>query len=380
MFIACSLVAYVSAATPELFVPKDKVTQIILRPADNTEKNYYLTPNLVRINHHEILITIKRGTSHGWEQEADAGMLRFDTVANKIIDSRIIGHIPQKKFQLTMGTVLGDGTLAMFTDLQTTGDDGRHYRAGMRFTRSRDAGATFEPWRAFPLIAGVEYGYPFDFIVEGHTVFMLAMTFGYRPGERWSVDVVKSPDDGKTWSFVRNLKAEFGGFPINESGFARFERGFIVATRGYDHTARLQRTDADFKLEQQVDLVKTCPYVNDYIGWPRVFTRDGRYYLLGRNWTKKPAQAITARASNFPSMADNQQLCLLRFDPRTLAIDRVVVLDNADGTMPVVDGYYGVPYWQERDGRTRFNVISYRAVGVAQPDIIRLEFDWNEVR
>ena len=55
-------------------------------------------------------------------------------------------------------------------------------------------------------------------------------------------------------------------------------------------------------------------------------------------------------------------------------------LDNENGHMPVVDGYYGVPYWQERDGRVWFNTIIYRAIGLTQPDIVRLEFDWAEVR
>jgi hypothetical protein len=70
----------------------------------------------------------------------------------------------------------------------------------------------------------------------------------------------------------------------------------------------------------------------------------------------------------------------LRFDPQTLSVDRVVVLDNEGGQMAVTDGYYAVPYWQQRDGRLRFNTIIYRAIGLKHPDIVRLEFDWDEVR
>ncbi len=161
---------------------------MLLRSSDFKERNYFFTPNLVRTSDREILITIKRGTSHGWEQEADAEMLRFDTVANRILEQRTIGHVPGRKFQLTLGTFFGDGSLGMFTDFQHTGDDGRHYRNGMRVARSADRGATFGPWRELGLVDGVEYGYPFDFIVEGGTAYMLAMTFGYRPGGRWSVD------------------------------------------------------------------------------------------------------------------------------------------------------------------------------------------------
>ena len=369
-----------AAGAPELLVPRVKTTQVILRSSDFKERNYFLTPNLVRTSEREILITIKRGTSHGWEESADAEMIRFDTVDNRVVEMRTIGHVPGRKFQLTLGTFFGDGTLAMFTDFQHTGDDGRHYRNGMRVARSNDRGATFGPWEELGLVDGVEYGYPFDFMVEGSTAYMLAMTFGYRPGGRWSVDALRSTDDGRTWRLVRNLSAEFGGFRINESGFARYGGGFIVATRGYDRAIRLQRTDGTFALRKQVNLVETCPLVRDYIGWPRVFQRDGRYYLLGRNWTEPPAKRIVDRPANFPGIPDNQQVCLLRFDPESLVVDRVVVLDNEGGQMAVTDGYYAVPYWQERDGRTRFNAIIYRAIGLAHPDIVRLEFDWDEVK
>ncbi|MSU72692.1 MAG: hypothetical protein EXS43_10170 [Opitutus sp.] len=376
--IACASPA--RAAETELFVPRFKTAQVLLTPADHAEQNYYLTPNLVRVSDREVLITFKRGSSHGWEAEADAGLLRFDTVANRVVEDRTIGHLAGRKFQLTMGTIFGDGALGMFTDLQTTGDDGRHYRAGMRSAFSSDRGATFGPWQELGQINGVEYGYPFDFIVEGNTAYMLAMVFGYRPGARWSVDVLKSTDHGRSWGFIRNLKQEFGGFPINESGFVRHGAGFIVATRGYDHAVRLQHTDGEFRLQRQVDLTQTCAYVKDSIGWPRLFTRDGRYYLLGRNWTETPATKLEMRPAGFPGIPDNQQLCLLRFDPDTLAVERVVVLDNDGGHLPVIDGYYGVPYWQEREGRVWFDTITYRAIGLNQPSLVRLEFDWNEVR
>ena len=94
---------------------------------------------------------------------------------------------------------------------------------------------------------------------------------------------------------------------------------------------------------------------------------------------RRPRNSISVR-SIFPAFPDNQQICLLRFNPATLEVERVVSLDNENGHMPVVDGYYGVPYWQERDGRVWFNTIIYRAIGLTQPDIVRLEFDWAEVR
>jgi hypothetical protein len=46
----------------------------------------------------------------------------------------------------------------------------------------------------------------------------------------------------------------------------------------------------------------------------------------------------------------------------------------------LTDGYYAVPYWQEHGRKTYFNVITYKALGGAPPDIVRLEYDWDEVR
>ena len=73
------------------------------------------------------------------------------------------------------------------------------------------------------------------------------------------------------------------------------------------------------------------------------------------------------------------QLALFKFDPQTLAITRHVVLDNAE-QQPVADGYYAQPYWTEQQGRTGFHVITYKSGAQKVPDIIRLEFDWEEVR
>ena len=73
------------------------------------------------------------------------------------------------------------------------------------------------------------------------------------------------------------------------------------------------------------------------------------------------------------------ELALFRIDPATLRIARWVILDNAERAK-VTDGYYAVPYFQDRAERTWLDVITYRGVDGAHPDIVRLEFDWDEVR
>jgi hypothetical protein len=73
------------------------------------------------------------------------------------------------------------------------------------------------------------------------------------------------------------------------------------------------------------------------------------------------------------------KLSLFRFDPLTFAISKHVILDNAEEEN-VIDGYYAVPYWQERRGHSYFNTIIYKRPISRNPDIVRLEFDWEEVR
>jgi hypothetical protein len=226
------------------------------------------------------------------------------------------------------------------------------------------------PERMAP-VNGVLYGYPLDFTSEGATTWQLTMAFGYhQPGGRWSVDAVRSDDSGRTWNFVRNLAAEFGGLKINESGFVRHGDGFLVATRGYDRIARLHRTDHEFRVRHQVDLSGRHPLINDIVGRPRVFVREGQGYLLGRNWTR-PKESGTG--------VNPMQLSLIRFDPETLAVTSVVVLDNAD-RQNVTDGYYAVPTFTGEGGEIVMHVFTYKALGGKPPDIVRFDFRWAEVK
>ena len=218
-------------------------------------------------------------------------------------------------------------------------------------------------------IDGVEYGYAFDHVTEGDTTFMLVMTFEYLAGQRGSVDVIKTEDSGSTWKFVKNLSHEFGDGRINESTFVRWGDKFLIATRGYDAAERLHVTDADFNLTRQVNLTELYPFIGQEIGRPRLFERDGNFYLMGRNWPPKTDERRV------------MQQALFRIDPDDLAVTSYVVLDNYEEGL-VIDGYYPVPYWQEDARGVLFNVIDYKSVvsRFPGPNIVRSEFLWDEVR
>lgn len=321
--------------------------------------------------------------------------MHIDPVSQRIDPAIIDLHQPNLIFQDGEFVQFENGDIALYIDVQGQGEDARDRgiaRQGLLEYRSSDHGKSFQEVGKLGLIDGVEYGYVFQGVTDGPTTWMLAMRFSNLPGgnvvdKRWphagSVDVVRTDDNGRTWHFVKNLSREFGHIPINESSFMRSGDGFIVATRGYDNRQWLQTTDRNFNLKHQVDLTATYPFIRSYVGRPRVFARDGGCYLMGRNWDKPPhnvgsvlghGQPWTRQPGTTP-----MKLSLFRFDPVSLAITKRVILDNAEEEN-VIDGYYAVPYWQARQGRTYFNVITYKCVIGRNPDILRLEFDWDEVR
>jgi hypothetical protein len=348
---------------------------LVAAAAQPAEFRYPAFPSLLRTGPDEVWLAFKAGRSHATDAGASLEVVRhtLSTGATKLIQ-RLTAPGP-KIYQMGELTRLPDGTVALYLDVQSVGWDGRHYRSGAEVYRWLAAEGKFGAAEALAPINGVLYGYPFDFVSEGRTTWQLIMAFGYHlPGGRWSVDVVRSEDAGHSWRFVRNLAEEFGGLKINESGFARHGDGFIVATRGYDRVARLHRSDGDFRVRRQVDLSGKHPLINNLIGRPRVFVRDGQGYLIGRNWTRPTSPTAAGRAG-----ANPMQLCLIRFDPETLAVSSVVVLDNADH-QNVSDGYYAVTTFAGEGAQTLLHVFTYKAMGGKPPDIVRFDYRWAEVR
>jgi hypothetical protein len=181
--------------------------------------------------------------------------------------------------------------------------------------------------------------------------------------------VIKTEDSGSTWKFVKNLSHEFGDVRINESTFVRWGEKYLFSTRGYDASERLHVTDAEFNLIEQVNLTETYSFIGQEIGRPRLFERDGKFYLMGRNW---PVRTDERRV---------MQQALFRIDPDDLAVTSYVVLDNYEEGL-VIDGYYPVPYWQKDARGVHFNVIDYKSVvsRFPGPNIVRSEFLWEEIR
>lgn len=346
---------------------------LVASAAQPAEYRYTAFPTLLRMGPDEIWVAYKSGKSHATDAGAAIEVVAhtLSTGATKLIQR--LPAPPPKLYQMGELARLPDGTVAIYVDVQAVGWDGRHYRAGAEVLRWNAARAAFDAPAPVAPVNGVQYGYPFDFISEGRTTWQLIMAFGYMQGGRWSVDALRSDDAGRSWNFVRNLTAEFGGIRANESGFVRHGDGFIVSTRGYDNLERLHRTDGEFRVRHQVELTGKYPFINSHIGRPRLFVRDGSGYLIGRNRTQ-PGGASTAKAGAPP-----MQLCLFRFDPETLAVTSCVVLDNAEN-QNVTDGYYAVTAFSGTGAQTKLHVITYKALASRPPDIVRFDYRWDDVK
>lgn len=377
------LLAIVTSAPGEEIQPERpqyKQEQIILNPDDfsaSDEKAYLAFPAVVRLNDQEVLISYKRGQHHGRDINAVLEVVRFNTKTNRIIERKKLGGQQGLIYQMGEWIKFPNGRIGNIVDVQRVVHDhgsNRHHRDGSWWATSDDNGRSFSPMKKLGVIDGIEYGYIFEGVIVDNTVYVLAMDFPELTSRKSSYDeqgkriygrvsIIASSDNGKSWSHVRNLSHEFGDLDLNESSLIQHKKGFIVATRGYDSKIRLHRVDKDFRLIKQRDLTADNAFIGTHIGRPRLFRHQGNMYLLGRNARGGP-----------------MELALFRIDPETFAVTRHVVL-GPDKGVHIKDGYYAVPYFQEKDGQELFNVITYRMPkGKKNPVIVRLEFLWDQVR
>ncbi|QDS89094.1 hypothetical protein EC9_32910 [Rosistilla ulvae] len=388
MKTACTITLILSALTVPAFVCGEEIPfktptvfteQIILGADEFTAKNenaYLAFPAIVRGDEDHVLISYKRGRSHANDTGAPLEVARFNVVTNEIESRKIVSDDPSLIYQMGEWLRFSDGSLGNFVDVQkVVVDQGKraNHRVGVQFVTTTDSGASYSPMQPWGAIDGVEYGYVFDGVEVNGVIYVLAMTFPElsaaktrfdAQGKRIYGTVTALSFDGKEWKFERNLTEEFGGAAINESCLIASEDGFIVATRGYDNKARLHRVDRTFEVRQSRNLTEQYDQIRGIVGRPRLFREGDGLYLLGRNYRK----------------TGKMELCLFRVDEESLEVEQGVVLGPRNQAK-IVDGYYAMPYFTGSAKDRRLNIITYRRDSQAKsPDIVRLEFDWNEAR
>jgi hypothetical protein len=368
--------------------PLHRAERVLVASEPAMQLNYRCFPSVLDLGN-ELLVSFKRGSRHGSDTEALLDLISIDGRTRAVSNSRTIAKLDGKIMQMGEWVRFPNGDLANYIDAQEVDAHGRNQRIGVRAVRSTDGGRTFGPVERVGVVDGVEYGYPFSFVVEGSTTWMLVMSFanlqgGYstfppRP-HAGPVSVIRSDDNGRSWRFVRNLTREFGDVPINESFFVRHRDGFLVVTRGYDNRARLHLTGGDLKVMRQVDLTEIYPFIDSYVGRPRLFVREGRIYLIGRNWTQRTDITTGPLGKDgVPTFPAAMKMCLFRLDADELAVTAYAVLDNTEEAN-VTDAYYPAPYFREVEGRTRLYVVDYKGLNRQPPQIVEFEYLWDEVK
>ena len=369
--LLCAFLPLAASVAAGARAPAPLSREIVLASAAAGAWPYLAFPSLLDLGD-EVLVSYKRARSHAQDAGAGLDLVRLDPFRGRVTaPPDTIARAEGRIMQMGEWVRFGDGGIANYIDAQAPGRSTT--RTGLLVVRSADGGRTFGPPERVGVIDGVEYGYAFDHITEGATTWMLVMTFANLPGGRsvhpqrphaGPVDVIRSDDHGRTWRLVRGLTREFGDVPINESAFIRHGDGFLVVTRGYDNRARLHFTDAAFRVLRQADLTAAHAFITSHVGRPRLFARDGRVYLLGRN----------VSAAGRP-----MQLALFRIDVATLTAASHLVLDNADEAR-VTDGYYAAPWFRGEGADARLHVVTYRGDAGRPPDLLHLVFRWGDLQ
>ena len=339
---------WLTAAEPRAPVPLTpnyKIEETIASYRGTGTMDYLAFPSIVSSGEDEIMLAYKRGTDHGWDPGSQIEIVRFDLISGKAIQAPIHLGVPEGIMEMGQWVRFPDGSLGNYIDAQHLDKEGKHFRMGLLGAISRDNGESFGPLERVGIIDGVEYGYLFDSVIIGKSLYALIMTFEYLAGGRRTVDALYTDDNGKTWNFINNLSKEFGDIRINESSLLPYEGGFLVATRGYDLMVPLHQVDEHFKLIKESNLTENNESIGAYIGRPRLMTYDGAYFLMGRNFPP-PYREIP------------MEMALLRFDPETFKVEKHFVLDNEERG-EVTDGYYTAPVLVEKDDRKLLNIFTY---------------------
>ena len=364
VFTGLTLLAADAPMNPILVRPK--VTQILAASAETPDRPYLAFPATLDLGD-ELLVSFKQGYAHAGDLDAKLAWLRLEKGTCRVTPRGTLAHVPGQIMQMGEWVRFANGDVASYIDAQTSAG----LRSGLHVVRSADGGRTFGKVQRVGLVDGVEYGYAFDSSAQADKTWMLVMTFANLPGGKLvypyrsqpgSVDLIRSEDHGHTWQHARSITQELDGAPINESTLVRCGDGFLIASRGYDGRHWLLRCDQNLRVVAKTNLKEAQPFIQS-IDRPRLFERDGAFYLLGRN-------RLGPRSS---------ELALFRVHPARLAISRYIVLDTAQDQSPA-DSFYAQPCWLVREGQVYLSLITYKRTVGPGLDIVRLEFAWDQVR
>ena len=358
------------------YVPAYREEQLL---ADGDASTYLAFPSILKLGDERVLIAYKETTAH-MDVEADLAIMVFNPTTKTIISKTVIDATAGEAAQDPELMKMPNGDLVIYLDVQRVDPADPQQRYGIKEIRSTDDGATWKvraadgTYKSVEDVAkhgymrltddqGIIYGYTFDDVTVDGTVYMLAMSFpelAECPGR--SVHLVKSNNNGASWTHMKNLSAEFN-LAFNESTLESYCNGFIINCR-----PDTNKTPRSFFIDINGNMVTAFDYAGyqdliEQTNRPKLFVEGGRYYLLGRN-----------------ILNETTTLCLYEIDPVTLAPLSYIEL-KALPNRKYYHSFYAECYLQtDAYGITYFNVITYDdSRNEGHPDIVRYEYVWEEI-
>ena len=346
------------------YTPKYMTEEIL---HDGSDSTYLAFPSILKLSEEKVIIAYRAGKEH-YADDANMDIIVFNPKTETVISKNVIDGTVGENAQNPELLQMPNGDVMIYLDVQVVGSKNR---MGVKQFRSTDGG---ENWtvETDPITGtyavltddkGTQYGYTFDDVTVDGVVYMLAMTFpelnNNDAGK--SVHIIKSSDNGKTWSHVKNLNIEFN-FNFNESSIEVCGDGFIIIARGDSKAIpRAFYTDKDFNTVKIQDYTEYSKIINA-IGRPKLFIEDGKHYLLARNY-----------------YYSGTSLAVYEIDPETMAPLSYVELKDLPGYTGR-NSFYAEYYLQDKNGQTMFNVITYADTkNKDMPDIFRYEYIWEEI-
>lgn len=342
-----------STSPPKQISFRFRKTQVLFDANNLDGRKYCAFPSTIKLNDTTVLIAYKRGYAH-YKDTGIIGLIRYNPVTGKVISNKLIY---ETKFNNQNPEILQmpNGDVVVYVDRQTPG---AKERMGLVELRSSDNGITWSDKGVVGLVDGIQYGYAFDDYVEANTVYALWMTFAELKGSggKRSVHVLKSTDNGKSWTNLKDLTAAFGE-AFNECSLEKYHNKFLIIGRlDEKSSARLFETDHAFNLIKEVNLPEKYSCIGS-IGRPKLFVKDGSYYMICRN---------------------NSYLFFYKINPKSLTIEKYAQMYGKPSSGG--DAHYAEPYFQQKKGKTYLNLVDYFPITGAFPEIVRFEYKWQDFR
>ncbi len=360
----------------EKYIPEYIDTQILSAAEpeqcghDTANDLYYSAfPSVKKVSDERVVIIFHRGVKHAYSHGV-LDCIIYNPTTEEVIEQKVIYDpgVAEYNAQNADLMTLPNGDLYITLNVQHSNSSATAYESLV--FRSIDNGDTWEQAGQPTDQLGHHYTVVYDYAIVGNDVYMLASKGPVLNNDE-SLDymcLVKSSDNCETWEFVSNLTEELQ-YEFNESTIEYYDGKLVFVGRGDKKVTKA----ALINLDGTVDKIRNIGVDFDCIdhnGKPEIIVKDGEYYLILRSILNDVGNAM--------------ELPLFRMDPATLSLETYIELQPKNTGTNGGDGFYAEGFFQEKDGETYFNVVTYTRAytntSSGVPSIVRFEYKWDEIK